>query len=340
MMRKSNQELLSKIRIKTREVLISQLNPNGQILLIGFPSYTNPGDSMIWLGTLEYLQELNIEVLYRCDIGRFDQKYIDHKFPNVPILIQGGGNFGDLWPDFQDFRDSLVNQNKHRRIIQLPQSVHFVNGERAIQTNEALKKHPNFTLLVRDSNSLLRAKELFPDVETRFCPDLAFGLEVPSKKVPKGRTRVAILRKDREQLDDLRRKLNNYEITDWHLNFFEKLNWAKLRLILILFKRMPIMRVFIHQSTLERVYSKMSALNLKSALRIILSAQIVVTDRLHAHVLSLLCGIDNVVFDNSYRKISSIYQDYSGDFENTELCLNVEGLDKSIEVLHSAESKK
>jgi pyruvyl transferase EpsO len=70
----------------------------------------------------------------------------------------------------------------------------------------------------------------------------------------------------------------------------------------------------------------MAQVNVRSAFGIIKRSDLIITDRLHAHVLATLCGIQNLVLDNSYGKISSMYDDYSGRFSNAKLCLSVEEL--------------
>jgi len=321
-----NIEVLCEIKRRTLKTLKLVLGDAKEVLLVGFPSHKNSGDSMIWLGTLEYLQTLEVKVLYQADRSRFSQAYIDSKFPNVPILIHGGGNFGDLWPGFQDFCERVVSNNLDRLVIQLPQSIHFVDENRAISSHEVLSKHSNFIVLMRDHNSLDEVRRLFPKVQSVFCKDLAFGLDISKFRANTRRGTIAILRHDKEQLLVLDKILCEYEITDWHHNIFQKIYWLTLQIILILHKRIPISRVIVTRAVLNAVYKAMAQVNVRSAFGIIKRSDLIITDRLHAHVLATLCGIQNLVLDNSYGKISSMYDDYSGRFSNAKLCLSVEEL--------------
>ena len=51
------------------------------------------------------------------------------KFPklreNTIILLQGGGNWGDLWDRHQKFRLKVIQKYKNHRIIILPQSIYY-----------------------------------------------------------------------------------------------------------------------------------------------------------------------------------------------------------------------
>lgn len=43
-------------------------------------------------------------------------------------------------------------------------------------------------------------------------------------------------------------------------------------------------------------------------------SRVVITDRLHAHILSTLLGRSNVVLDNNYGKISNFIEAWTKDF--------------------------
>jgi len=68
-------------------------------------------------------------------------------------------------------------------------------------------------------------------------------------------------------------------------------------------------------------------MNVCSALNQFGRAKVVATNRLHAHILATLLGIPHVVTDNSYGKISALYNDYSGQFETAHWASS---LDESI----------
>jgi pyruvyl transferase EpsO len=52
-------------------------------------------------------------------------------------------------------------------------------------------------------------------------------------------------------------------------------------------------------------------------------ARVIVVDRLHAHVLAVLLGTPHVVMDNNYRKISAIYEEYSGEFSTAHYATDI-----------------
>lgn len=63
-----------------------------------------------------------------------------------------------------------------------------------------------------------------------------------------------------------------------------------------------------------RFIKKINAVNVACATDLYGTARVVVVDRLHAHVLAALLSVPHVVMDNNYRKVSAIYDEYSGAF--------------------------
>ncbi|MDI5788788.1 hypothetical protein PO124_11350 [Bacillus licheniformis] len=43
--------------------------------------------------------------------------------------LSGGGNFGDLYPHFQQFRERVVEHYPDNRIVILPQSIYYEHEE-------------------------------------------------------------------------------------------------------------------------------------------------------------------------------------------------------------------
>jgi len=60
-------------------------------------------------------------------------------------------------------------------------------------------------------------------------------------------------------------------------------------------------------------WAGVSADHVRRGIDLLCSASVVVTDRLHAHVLSLLLGIPHVVTDNVSGKIRSFYETWTSE---------------------------
>ena len=77
------------------------------------------------------------------------------------IYLHGGGNFGDIWPAYQTYREAVLQQNPSQRIVQLPQSLHFSDPAAILRTQRAIAAHRDFHLMVRDRESFDFAEPAF-----------------------------------------------------------------------------------------------------------------------------------------------------------------------------------
>jgi exopolysaccharide biosynthesis predicted pyruvyltransferase EpsI len=316
---------LSLIRDQTRAILNEVVGSNTTVALLDFPSHQNVGDTMILMGETTYLAQGGNVIGYVTDISRYDQATLRRRVPNGPILMQGGGNFGDIWPLFQSFRERIVQEFPDKKIVQLPQTVYFKSAAAAARANGVLGRHNDYTLMVRDTPSLERARLQLPDVRAIYCPDLALGWE---PEIPRGRLRqnrmVVLARKDREAssglLDNLRSTIGPHDkVVDWGLTGGARIIWDVVRIPARFAKLYPRARssrllypLFVFS------YEKNAELNISGGIRELAGAELVVTDRLHAHILAGLLGIRHLVLDNNYGKVSSIYNDYTHLFSTAE----------------------
>jgi pyruvyl transferase EpsO len=279
------------------------------VALLDFPSHQNVGDSMIWAGEAAYLRRLGLRVGYRADHHRFEPRALRRLSAEAPVLLHGGGNFGDLWPEYQAFRERVVAETRDRAIVQLPQSVWFTSERAAARANAVLGAHPRFTLLVRDSESLARACSQLPDVRAALCPDAAFGIGSIAPRPVVERRDIALLRGDREARARAETcAAQGFLRVDWGLHGGRAWLWKAVRAPGRLHRCHPGARPFL-RPLVDRGYDAMIALNLDAGVGLFSGARRLVTDRLHAHVLAALMGIPHVVVDTGYGKIRAIFAD-------------------------------
>ena len=319
-MNSSDDLLLRTIRESSAQILETILPTGADVALLDFPDHMNVGDTMIWVGELAYLRRGRHRIRYVCDINRFSEKLLRKRLPTGPILLHGGGNFGDVWPNFQRFREEVVSTFPDRQIVQLSQTIMFTSAEAAARANSVLGSHPDYTLLVRDAESLARAKSQLPDVKVIFCPDMALGWS-PNPVAPaksKIGPLLVLARRDREansNLADATTKImiDGDTVTDWGLKGLERRIWKLVRVPARLARVVPGLKDSpIIYPLVAAGYRTMTLLNVRAGLRTFRSASVVVTDRLHAHVLAGLLGIPHVVMDNNYGKIKGVLDASTG----------------------------
>jgi exopolysaccharide biosynthesis predicted pyruvyltransferase EpsI len=276
------------------------------IAVVDFPNIRNVGDSAIWLGEMAYLTKRHGRTpAYISEMRDFSPHALDVRVPTGPIFIHGGGNFGDIWPGHQTFREQILQRWPGRPIIQFPQSIHYASQARADETARIIGKHGNFTLLVRDEESKHFAEKHF-DCRVLLCPDMALCIG-PIKGPQPGIPVLAMLREDREKASghDLS-AFPDVPAEDWISE-----PWLPVRAA----KVMGAARALGSFDSMSMRIEKLNAAahqRFGRGLRQIGRARALVTDRLHVHILSLLLGRPHAVLDNSYGKIARFMSAFSG----------------------------
>jgi pyruvyl transferase EpsO len=278
--------------------------------LVDFPDHANVGDSAIWLGTTAFFRRHSrTEPRYVASIAAFSPAALRQAHPDGPILIHGGGNFGDLWPRHQAFRERLLETFPDRPIVQLPQSVHYGDSRVADRTARIISRHGKFRLLVRDQASLDFAAERF-DCSVRLCPDLALCLGPQERPTPVVDV-LCLFRTDRERAAPhaLPATRLRVQVTDW---LGERRLPIRLRELGAAAARL---RSGPRRMTALRVarYDAAAAARVARGCRLLSTGRLVVTDRLHAHLLSLLLGIPHAALDNTYGKLGRFLDAWTGD---------------------------
>ncbi len=296
-------------------VLSKLLSSRAPCALVGYPDHWNVGDTAIWVGTRGILNHLQIKVDYTCDAWSYNPRTLEAAVPDGPILLIGGGNFGDVYQDETNLRNRVLTDFPHRRIIQLPQSIWFREQANLEQMAGRLAGLQDFTLLARDRNSLSIARDHFP-VNSQLCPDLALSLPLPSRTIAPEVPIFALWREDVESPQGAGLRLENGIVQDWIVPGPEIHHFpAALRLFLA-FTGTPV-----HASPYSQTWHRTISWRLASGLRerlarervwrgcrMLQRGQVVITNRLHAHLLCTLMRIPHVVCDTVNGKLSAYRQ--------------------------------
>lgn len=300
-----------------REAVLAHLEPGQPYCIVGFPDHDNSGDSAIYLGELKLFDEIGAPLRYVCSQRSFSNDIATH-YPEGPIFLHGGGNFGDLYKE-HGLRLSVLKKYRERKVVQLPQTIHFQNPDNIERTARVIEEHGDFHLMVRDECSLDFARRHFA-CHVSLVPDAAYCIAqlAPSRRVS---TQVlSIKRLDEEQgtgssLTDLDALGPVY---DWQ---FGRISWR--------FRTMRAERGLRFRLTAQSrreaedivfraaAYRRRAEDRLAVAVDLLSRARVIVSDRLHAHIISSLLGKPHVALDNSYGKISG----YIGTWGNDGLAL-------------------
>ncbi|MXG89972.1 polysaccharide pyruvyl transferase family protein [Nocardioides flavescens] len=297
------------------DALTSVLAPGEPVALVDFPYSDNFGDAAIWQGQNVLLNTLGHTRRYVCDIGRYDPDDLRRMHPEGPILLHGGGNFGDYWPEHQELRERVLRDFPDRVIVQLPQSVGFRDSRERARVASAMGDHRAFTLLARDRSSLQQGEDM--GLRTRLCPDSATHMgPLPTTAGPTRDLQV-LARTDHESggLRELvSRGRHQSALTEWAFDQRGRRVWTAAKAGPRVARRLPGQPSSARsrwQPVLSRTYDLMAKTCVDAAVRQLSGTRVLVTDRLHAHVIATLMGIPNIVVDNNYGKVRTIFDAFT-----------------------------
>ena len=316
--------LIARLSGLIRSALDPLLAGEDRVALVDFPNHPNAGDSAIWLGQLRYLKEKGTSLAYTCEMRSFSARRLVRALPSGTVLLSGGGNLGDLWPTFEEFRERIVSSLPDHRLIQLPQTIEFASDAALARAADLFSAHGNFTMLVRDAQSLAVARGTF-GLPAALAPDMAFALGTLPRPRPE-RSVVLLARGDIESVGGA-----SESGSDWPSYASSGLAYPVIR------KSSKIAgRVSKHVPTpgstgwrvLDRTYTLLARERLASAVRMVSSGEVLVTDRLHGHIVAMLMGVPHVLVDNSYGKLRRFHETWTSD---STITYWAEDLDSAVE---------
>jgi pyruvyl transferase EpsO len=303
--------IIKRLRDRLRTTLFPLVGGHNTGALLDFPDHSNVGDSAIWLGAVALMADAGVTVAYRCDPETYSRRHLRRSVPAGPIFINGGGNFGDVWRRHQRLREAVVRDFPDRLIVQLPQTVHFQHRHNLAAAHRIFDAHVNFTLLVRDQRSLEVVRSEFR-ARTALCPDMAFYLgAIPRRRRPD----VDILwlrRNDRESAGGGDAVVPSDVLAcDWLDHRVPMLR--RIRTLLRPLAAREPRSLSLMNRALAAAYDYQARQRLQEGCRLLSRGRVVITDRLHAHILCLLLGIPHVLLDNSYGKVRQVHEAWTAD---------------------------
>jgi pyruvyl transferase EpsO len=287
--------------------------------LLELPYYRNIGDILIWYGTEFFLKTFNARCKYKSSFYTFKKKKIS---ANIIILLQGGGNFGDLWDGPQDFRRRIIKDYPNNKIIILPQTIFYSNENNLISDAKLFSMHKKLVICARDEESLKILKNHFSTNTILLVPDMAFCIPAGAlKKIkinPSYKT-LFVKRTDQEintHIDYFAHiNENNIDISDWPPMEKETIVAFLLRCFLWINRRMHIL--FSKITDLYACYIFKQNM-IKIGVRFISKYKKIYTTRLHAAILCCILEKPFILFNNSYGKNSSFFKTWFSDLDDIE----------------------
>lgn len=296
--------------------------------LLDFPNHPNVGDSAIWAAEMAYLRRhWRRDPSYVCDLhGRdVDWTALTQAVPNGPILLHGGGNFGDIWPAHQHFREEVLNRYPGRTVIQLPQSLQFDDQSNLRRTAQAIARHKSFVLLVRDQASYHLAHNYF-DCIVRLCPDMAFCLGRMARPAPPTHSLIFLLRTDKEAARtsewNALKVPDDAIVQDWFSEPVDTEDRARFKSRFGALASLDPRQLSLNARRV-RYYDQLVKLRIRRGVDLISRGRQLISDRLHAHIIGTLLDVPQIILDNNYGKISRFIDTWQSNWTGVRRAANL-----------------
>lgn len=319
---------VNELALRARADLAAALQGHVEVALLPTPENENPGDAAIWWGTVSLLRELGVKVGYVASIANYQASHLAHHVPQGPVLIRGGGNFGDLYPRISRLRTRVFSEFTRRPIIQLPQSLLYLAGLDGAATQRGganVQANPKVQIFVREAASEALAREIL-GAQARLSPDHAFALaEEFAKWGEQWNPRqplVTILRHDAESavstLDSPAATTTGS--TDWpkeddiqkaEWDQVTRRDWALLQLWEV--AEPGSMDGVLPMPAAVELLERVNASRVRRAAKVLSRGSVIITDRLHAALMGWMLGREVVMLPNSYHKNRSFFDTWFAD---------------------------
>jgi pyruvyl transferase EpsO len=297
----SSAEILDALKQQFVSALHRYVPRDKPVLYLDYPVHLNIGDILIMKGTEQAFADSGYHVIGRYGWMNFRHTIGDRFDDETTIVFHGGGNFGDLYPVHQRFRERVLSRFPKNRIVMLPQTIHFRSMAELDSSARAFRRHPNITLLTRDAPSLRLARQHFTD-QAHSVPDAAHYLwrllDVTHPSKGKKGT-LFLLRDDKETTATVADRVTAAKSCDW-LDLIPRWNHHVFGIIC----RMHMVEgVLDRDLSAQSLWYRQSDHIIRSVINRFSAHNAVVSNRLHAVLLALLLEMPVTLLDNSYGKV-------------------------------------
>jgi exopolysaccharide biosynthesis protein PssK len=308
----------SPLRALIETAVRSHVPSGAPVALLDAPSFWSVGDNAIWSIEQQLASRFGWDVRYAATTKTFDIERLARALPpGGTIVFAAGGSLGDVWVHPQRIREDVCERLPDRRIVVLTQGMHFRDERNLQRAAAAFAGHPEVTIMVRDHRSFEQASAAFPKATVELVPDLVLWLGSLDRPAPPTTDILLVARRDIESRwpEGFPRRPSWPEGLDWAdaARFDDAWRAAdtRYRWFVRLRYRLP-WAAGAFTGPEMRTVTALAAARFRAGIAMLSSGRVVVTDRLHAHVMCLLLGIPHVVLDNNYGKLAGLLDTWTG----------------------------
>ncbi len=289
-------KIISAVKWRVKDYRPYIFRPRKMVFLFGSPGHKNMGDQAQTYCIQKWLRENYPEYGIRIfTLKQSTEKVfvVLRKFirKNDILICHSGYHITDLYNERLPYME-LAKRFKDHRIIVFPQTVFFNDSEKLIENADVFNRHGNLLLMCRDKVSFDTATHYFTNCRLMLMPDIVTSL-IGTFHFKYHREGVLFcMRNDKEayykpsEINILRKRFSECktDITDTTLN---------LDVNYIIENR---------EKILKEIFDEYA------------HYQVVITDRYHGTIFSLIAGTPVVVIGSTDHKLSSGVKWFPNDF--------------------------
>ncbi|WP_312562788.1 polysaccharide pyruvyl transferase family protein [Anaerospora sp.] len=263
-----------------------------KVFFIGTPEYGNLGDQAICLAILNLLSKVYpADSIFEIPTSIYhnykeDLQSLIHETDTIYTI--GGGNLGNLYIWEEKLRRDIISRFRQNKIVIMPQSIYFTPndlGTKELQISRQIYNgHKHLHLITRDEISCGVAQKYFDNIHIHLLPDSVLALEDELPLTNAEREGVLfLLRKDKEKVlpaEQIQKITDTLDKCNIPYRFNDTLVSYRVD----------------GQNRSTEVINKIQAIR---------NAQLVITDRFHGVIFSVITHTPVIAFKSFDTKISA-----------------------------------
>lgn len=320
-------ELLMKIKYhkefsNPKELSVSK---NKRIYFLDAPDYGNIGDQAIAYALTKFAEKYFPEYEFIEILQKDVASYIEWLKKNIQIwdliFLTGGGNMGNVYRIYEATRRIIINSFPNNVIVIFPQSIMYTKD-----VFGRLSKKYSGKVYNRNKNVVVSAREMFSYSEMQeimdnvvMCPDIVLSLSLDDSLINQNKSGIGIcLRNDAEQLLSRDDNKTILKICRQYTDEIKEISTV---------------------GDYETITSANREKVVLETIKKFASCKIIVTDRLHAMIFSVITNTPCIVFQNSNKKVLGTVK-WLENRKNLLLLNNAIEVDEALSKLNVAYSEE
>ena len=296
------------------KAIASFSNRKNKILLLMPTNYGNIGDLFICeaekLLIKKYFPETEVDELLTKWLPLNCIKKLSQIIDNYRLIaITGGGFLGSLWEENENIAREVYKNFSDKKIVIFPQTIYYRNNYVPPSTLALYKNCKNLTAFVRDNSYNWVKNELLKSTPANVfnVPDIALSMNYSNPNNNRNGI-LCVLRNDKENItgDDFKIYISN---------LCDELN-EKVAMYDTVFP------YFIKSGERKKFAEE--------KLEPFLHSRLVITNRLHGMILSVVTGTPCIALDNISKKISGTYNLWLKNNENVFFAKSEKDITKDV----------